>query len=254
MIRRCAPTRGRVSTRCRVSIRRGVAGLLAVLMATGLAVLGFASPAAAHHCGSLTDCLPSGRSLLMALAAVLIVVGIVVLFSAFPPAGGAALALAGGGVAGSAGAISLSTVAAGTATIGAGIALAAAADGMPTGGGGSGGSSGGSSGSAPDPARSMNVETSQLQHAFKHAKDFGITGNWNRAAGEAFRRAIQNHVSNAQTQIIQGTYRGETVTHFYHPNTGLNVIRSQGGDFLSGWKLSPQQVQHLLRSGSLGGG
>lgn len=134
-------------------IRRIVAGLLVVPAAAGLAVLGLASPAAAHNCGSLTDCLPSGRSLLLALAAVLVVVGLVVLFSAFPPAGGAALALAGGGIAGSAGAISISTAVAGTATVGAGIALAAAADGMPT--GGSGGS--GSSGRGGDPARSDNA-------------------------------------------------------------------------------------------------
>lgn len=133
-------------------IRRGLAGLTAILAATGLAVLGFASPAVAHDCGSLTDCLPSGRSLLMALAAVLVVVGLVVLFSAFPPAGGAALALAGGGIAGSAGAISISTAVAGTATVGAGIALAATADGMPN--GGSGGS--GSSGRGGDPARPDN--------------------------------------------------------------------------------------------------
>jgi len=53
---------------------------------------------------------------------------------------------------------------------------------------------------------------------------------------------------------MQGTYRGEPVTHFVEPNTGLNVIRDASNNFLSGWKLNLKQLEHVLRSGKLGGG
>jgi hypothetical protein len=239
----------------RLIVLLGASGLL-----TGAVVIGTATPAAAHNCGSLVDCLPSARSLLIALAAILIVAGVAAIMIGGAPLffGGGALALASGGVAASAGAVSMTTVAAGATSVVAGTALAMAAEGASTGGGSGGSDSGGGSGSGSsgggDPSRSVSFRESQLQHAFRHADDFGVTGNWNKAAGEAFQRAIQNHVDDAATQVIQGTYRGQPATHFYNPNTGLNVIRTQGGEFWSGWRLSPQQVQHLLRNGSLGGG
>jgi RHS repeat-associated protein len=111
----------------------------------------------------------------------------------------------------------------------------------------------------PEPeVRSSNREITftqrQLQHAFRHAGDFGITGNWNRANGQAFQNAIQSHIDNEDTEVIQGTYRGNPVTHFYNPNTGLNVIRTENNNFLSGWRLSVQQRHHISTTGSLGGG
>ncbi len=51
---------------------------------------------------------------------------------------------------------------------------------------------------------------SQLQHAFKHAKDFGISGNANNKTLAEFSSAIDLHVTGAGTQAIQGTYRGQT--------------------------------------------
>ncbi|WP_435634643.1 colicin D domain-containing protein [Pseudomonas solani] len=38
------------------------------------------------------------------------------------------------------------------------------------------------------------------------------------------------------------------------PNTGLSVIRDSSGNFLSGWKLNPQQLLHVIKSRKLGGG
>ncbi|MCC6504633.1 MAG: hypothetical protein IT475_04225 [Aquimonas sp.] len=93
-----------------------------------------------------------------------------------------------------------------------------------------------------------------MQHGFKHANDFGVVGNANNRTLSEFSTAIQNHVTSPGTQIIQGTYRGQQVTHFVDPSTGLNVIRDGSGNFLSGWKLSPQQLEHVLTSGKLGGG
>jgi len=95
---------------------------------------------------------------------------------------------------------------------------------------------------------------SQLQHAFKHAKDFGVTGSANNRTLSEFSSVLQSHVDAAGTRVIQGTYRGNPVTHHIDPATGLNVIRDSSGNFLSGWKLSPQQLQHVLTTGKLGGG
>jgi hypothetical protein len=103
-------------------------------------------------------------------------------------------------------------------------------------------------------SRAMSFTSKSLQHAFKHATDFGIRGNWSTAAGQAFQQAIQNHVRNAGTLVIRGTFRGNPVTHFFNPSTGLNVIRNAQGAFLTGWRLSAKQIEYLLRTGALGGG
>ena len=95
---------------------------------------------------------------------------------------------------------------------------------------------------------------SQLQHAFKHAKDFGVSGNANNRTLAQFSSAINSHVSAPGTRAIEGTFRGNPVTHHLDPSTGLNVIRDSSGNFLSGWRLSPQQLEHVLTTGRLGGG
>jgi len=53
---------------------------------------------------------------------------------------------------------------------------------------------------------------------------------------------------------IQGAYRGKDVMHSVDPGTGLNVMKDSSGSFLSGWKMSDQQLRHVLDNGSLGGG
>ena len=100
---------------------------------------------------------------------------------------------------------------------------------------------------------SMNFSRPQLQHAFKHAGDFGVAGNANNKTLTEFGSAIERHVASDSTVAIQGTYRGNDVTHFVDPATGLNVMKDSSGSFLSGWKLSNQQLNHVLESGSLGG-
>ncbi len=101
-------------------------------------VAGTAGVARADNCGDVTDCFPSGRSVLLALAAVLIVVGLVALAAGGGALlaglfGGGSLALASGGVVASAGAVSVSAAAGqaavGTAAIASGALLAAAAEG-----------------------------------------------------------------------------------------------------------------------------
>jgi Colicin D len=66
-----------------------------------------------------------------------------------------------------------------------------------------------------------------------------------------FERAMRAHVQDETTLVIPGTYRGEPVTHFVNPQTGLNVMRDAQDAFVSGWRLAPVQLANVLTSGSL---
>ncbi len=90
-------------------------------------------PAAADNCGDISDCFPSAKGILFALAAVLIVVGILALLSGGPgllallaaaaeTTGGGGLALAGGGVLAEAGVV---VTAAGAVEVVGGVAAIA---------------------------------------------------------------------------------------------------------------------------------
>ena len=90
----------------------------------------------------------------------------------------------------------------------------------------------------------------KLPHHFKHALDFGILGNWNKANGEAFMAAIEDHIAN--TIGTPGTYRGSiAVTHHYDSGTGLWAAVDTSNNFVAGWKLSPNQATNLLSHGNI---
>ena len=91
----------------------------------------------------------------------------------------------------------------------------------------------------------------QLQKKFKHASDFGISGNYNAANALKFQQAIESHIASPGAKIIQGTYRGNPVTHIYNPTTGINVMVEKTGEFISGWKLNAAQATNVLTRGSL---
>lgn len=97
----------------------------------------------------------------------------------------------------------------------------------------------------------MNAPNSQLQKKYKHAKDFGVEGNYNPANAEKFGQAIKDHVNAPGTTPLQGTYRGQPVIHYVDPKTGLNVITKPNGELISGWKLRPEQLENVLTHGGL---
>jgi hypothetical protein len=99
--------------------------------------------------------------------------------------------------------------------------------------------------------RAMTLTPIQLQAKFKHAAKFGVTGNYNKKNVEAFVAALQTHLGDPDTIIIQGTYRGDCVTHFYNPKTQLNVIRNPQGEFVSGFRLNDEQAMNVSTRGSL---
>jgi hypothetical protein len=100
-------------------------------------------------------------------------------------------------------------------------------------------------------AKLNTISQSTLQKKFKHAADFGVKGNWSKNNGELFNQAVIKHVDSVKNPI-SGTYRGtQKVTHYYDSKTGLNVMVDSSGNFISGWKLSPKQIKHLLENGNV---
>ena len=69
---------------------------------------------------------------------------------------------------------------------------------------------------------------------------------YNLANAARFEQALRAHVEDQATLMIEGTYRGEQVTHFVNPHTGVNVIRDAAGTFISGWRLNPAQLRNVL--------
>ncbi len=102
-------------------------------------------------------------------------------------------------------------------------------------------------------AKTITFTEKQLQKKFaSHAADFGVDRTWGKGAAEEFQSALSAHVADPATNAISGTYRGtQDVTHFFNPNTGLNVMRDADGAFLSGWKLGPEQIENLLTHGNI---
>jgi Colicin D len=100
----------------------------------------------------------------------------------------------------------------------------------------------------------VNFEPRQVQSKFKHAKDFGIEGLYNQGKGQEFEVAMREHLASATAQPIIGTYRGVAVTHWFDPATNLNLISDLSDNFVSGWKLSLDQVIAVTTTGKLGGG
>lgn len=67
-----------------------------------------------------------------------------------------------------------------------------------------------------------------------------------------FEQALQSHISDVGTRAIEGTYRGnQAVIHYLNPGTGLNVMTSKSGEFISGWRLSAAQLRNLLERGNV---
>jgi hypothetical protein len=105
---------------------------------------------------------------------------------------------------------------------------------------------------SPKPSTTLKFSPEKIQHEFKHAKDFGIEGNWNKQNGATFEQVLLNHIKKKNVQSISGTYRGNiSVTHYYEPETGLNVMIDTNGNFVGAWKLGLEQIRNLLKGGNI---
>ncbi|GGE01112.1 hypothetical protein GCM10011529_04260 [Polymorphobacter glacialis] len=57
-------------------------------------------------------------------------------------------------------------------------------------------------------------EPKHLQHAFKHAKDFGVLGNQSKSKLAEFQAAIEAHIAAPSTERKVGIYRGKSAVHY----------------------------------------
>jgi len=93
-------------------------------------------------------------------------------------------------------------------------------------------------------------ERKQLQKKFKHAKDFDISVDYSATNGDLFQRKLIEHMKS--THACLGTYRGKPVYHYYNPDNNLNVMVNRTNDkFISGWRLSDDQIKYMERNGNI---
>ena len=78
---------------------------------------------------------------------------------------------------------------------------------------------------------STSFTTSKLQHEFKHAGDFGVTSNWNKATGETYQQAIENHIETA-TDVYKSTYIGHDVHVYFNKNTDVGAYTDLSGNYI----------------------
>ncbi|WP_048065292.1 DUF2341 domain-containing protein [Methanosarcina acetivorans] len=76
------------------------------------------------------------------------------------------------------------------------------------------------------------ITSSKLQHEWKHATDFGIKGNWNKANGDLYEKAIQNHINTAP-EVYKSTYRQNQDVYVYlNKETGVGVYTDLSGNYI----------------------
>jgi Colicin D/Pretoxin HINT domain len=100
--------------------------------------------------------------------------------------------------------------------------------------------------------KDINFDPKNLQHTYnKHASDFGITDNWNKANGQKFEQTIRDFVDAPTTVGLPGTYRGNPVTHFFDPSTHQDVMIDPYNNLVAAWQLDEDQVHYLLTYGNV---
>ncbi len=95
----------------------------------------------------------------------------------------------------------------------------------------------------------INITDRKVQHEFRHAADFGITGSWNKATAVAYKNAIRNHF-NIATDVYKSTYRGQQVYVFINKATGIGAYTDLTGNFIGGWRFNLAQMNYHAINGS----
>jgi hypothetical protein len=99
----------------------------------------------------------------------------------------------------------------------------------------------------------LQTDLGQIERKYKHAADFGVTEPRGRTGFDNFYKALKQVVDDPATMHIQGTFRGQPAILNYNSNSGLCVIQTPDGRFISGWELDPEQVENVVNRGILGG-
>ncbi|WAC71209.1 hemagglutinin repeat-containing protein [Roseateles sp. SL47] len=109
----------------------------------------------------------------------------------------------------------------------------------------------GNEGTAANGGISASFSIKQLDKKFKHAEDFGLsTTKKNPETLEQYQAALEAHLNDAAT-YQHGTYQYVPDSVVYFNSTTNNVIvLSKGGEFVTGWKLTPgsPQFENFLKN------
>lgn len=85
------------------------------------------------------------------------------------------------------------------------------------------------------PGFDSTINNKQIQKKYKQVPNFGISGNFNQKNAQLFKDKIIEHMKEPSTQIIEGTFKKIEVTHYFNPETGLNVFFNRDNNkFISG--------------------
>jgi hypothetical protein len=108
--------------------------------------------------------------------------------------------------------------------------------------------------STPEQIDEIPLETNlrQIEEKFSQkAPQFGVNDPRGRAGFDKFDKALKDFVHNPSTLHIVGTYRGQPVILNVNPDSSLVVIQDTDGEFISGWKLTSDQLTNILERGKL---
>lgn len=97
----------------------------------------------------------------------------------------------------------------------------------------------------------LSIDRRQIEKKFKHAEDFGVETPRGAEGFDDFGQALRETMGNPSTKHIDGLYRGEPCIISVDPNSKLAVVQRPDGSFLTGWKLSTEQLESVLTNGRL---
>jgi hypothetical protein len=103
------------------------------------------------------------------------------------------------------------------------------------------------------PRAKMTSTLKQLEKKFKHAEDLGVDLPRGKAGFEAFKKAIDDFLGAPGTRTRAGTYHGEPATIAFNPSTGQAIVLKPDGTFWTTWRCTYKQLEHVIRTGKLGG-
>ncbi len=95
---------------------------------------------------------------------------------------------------------------------------------------------------APEILLSFAIDRQQLIRKFKHAPDFGVTDHFGPVSLERYAQALEQHLQAASGRHV-ATLRG--VEMIAHIEIGRIVWTTEQGEFVTGYKASPEQLQHI---------
>jgi hypothetical protein len=84
-----------------------------------------------------------------------------------------------------------------------------------------------------------------------HAEALGVVSACTKDGCARFSRALNMFVNDAAVVEFAGKYHGAPALHFYNPVTGVNVVVSHAGEYVTVFRPGETQLTDLLLKGEL---